>query len=187
MTTRIDKDFFFQAAVHLNGNFYVNTYEATASMLVETASVREQSIALERINHFLESILQNSLLIHDAETASIKKYKKAGIKICELPQEPVDQIIAMVILQKLNAIMENRIVITDMTMGSLMSEGIRYHIVAEVSENVMSGDHWWNRPCIGICKEHVSVKKRDNVVKLFDDNSWTELGLAWKEKNIQIN
>jgi hypothetical protein len=88
----------------------------------------------------------------------------------------------MVLLQKFNAIMENRIIITDITLGSLLSEGVRHHIVAEIAESTMSGDFWWNKPCSGMCPDTVSHVKNDNVVRLFDDSEWAELGLAWKEK-----
>ena len=183
MHTRIEKDAFFQAGIHLRGSFYVNTYEMTLSMLVETDAIREQTIAMERLNYFLTDMLQHCLLIQNTEKVSIKNYKKAGLKICELPEEPSDQIIGMVLLQKLNAIMEDRMSVTDLTLGSVLSEGIRYHIVAEVAESVMSGDFWWNKPCLSICTgDAMSQPKKDNIVKLFDDSEWAELGLTWKEK-----
>jgi hypothetical protein len=183
MHTRIEKDAFFQAAIHFEGCFYVNTYEITLSMLVETESIREQMIALERLNCFLTSSLQNCLFIEEAEIVSIENYKKAGIRICELPEEPLDQIIGMVLLQKFNAIMENRIIITDITLGSLLSEGVRHHIVAEIAESTMSGDFWWNKPGFCLCSaDALSKAKGDNIVKLFDDSEWAEMGLTWKEK-----
>jgi len=183
MHTRIEKDAFFQAGIHFRGSFYVNTYEITLSMLVETFVIREQAIAMERLNHFLTETLQHSLLIQNTEKDSIENYKKAGLRICQLPEEPLDQIIGMILLQKLNAIMEKRMIVTDLTLGSLLSEGVRYHIVAEVAESVMSGDFWWNKPCLGICTGTVSHTKNDNIVSLFDDSEWAELGLAWKEKS----
>jgi hypothetical protein len=182
MNTRIEKDCFFQAAIHFRGSFYVNTYEVTFSMLVQTDFPREQSVAMERLNYFMSSILQHTLLIKYSETDQIKKYKKAGIKILELPDEPLDQLIAMILIQKLNAIMENRIIITDINLGSVLSEGIRYNIVSEIAEDVLSGDHWWNKSSLHVCDEKTTTKKGDNVVKLFDDNKWTDLGLSWKEK-----
>ena len=184
MHTRIEKDAFFQAGIHLRGSFYVNTYEITLSMLVEADTAREQAIAMERLNYFLTDTMQHCLLIQSTETAKIKNYKKAGLKICELPEEPLDQVVGMILIQKLNAIMEDRMVVTDLTLGSVLSEGIRYHIVAEVAEGIMSGDFWWNKPCVGICNaDAVSQSKGDNVVKLFDDSEWAELGLTWKEKS----
>ena len=182
MNTRIEKDFFFLCAVHFENEFYVNSYEVALSMLVETDSSREQQVAMNRIMYFIENVLQNSILVNSKDTASIKKYTKAGIRVCELPEQPYDQIMSMVLLLKLNAIMEGRIKITDMILGSSMSEGVKYNIVAEIAEGVYSGNHWWNKPCTCM-KQHDSDNKNDDkVVKLFDDSKWSEVNLSWKEK-----
>lgn len=181
MNTRIEKDFYFQTAVHFEDKFYVNTYDLTLSLLVETESIREQNIAMERAEYFLANVLQNSLLINVTDKIAIDKYANAGLRVCELPEEPYDQILSMVLLLKLNAMMEGRLKITDLVLGSTLSEGVRFTIVSEVAENVLGGNHWWNKPtmCLtnGECQNNL-----DNIVKLFDDEDWADIGLSWKEK-----
>jgi len=181
MNTRIEKDFFFQSAVHFDNKFYINSYELSASMLVETSSLREQQVSMDRIEYFIAEFLQNSIFVDMRDVLTVKKYTKAGIKVCELPEQPYDQIVSMVVLLKLNAIMEGRIKITDLIMGSLMSEGVKYNIVAEVAEGSYSGNHWWNKSCASI-EESSGNQNDDNIVKLFDDNKWADLNLSWKEK-----
>ncbi len=182
MSTRIEKDFYFQTAVHFDNKFYINSYDLTLSVLVETDSIREQNVAMDRVTHFLNSVLQNSLLISIKETEAIEKYKKAGLKICELPEDPYDQILSMVLLQKLNAIMEGRLCITDLVLGSTMSEGVRFTMVSEVSEGVLGGNHWWNKSTICLNDAEAGATTKTNIVKLFDDAHWVDLGLSWKEK-----
>lgn len=182
MTTRIEKDFYFQTGVHFENKFYVNSYDLTLSVLVETDSIREQNVAMDRTTHFLTSVLQNSLLINSKELEHIEKYKNAGLKICELPEDPYDQILSMVLLQKLNSIMEGRLSITDLVLGSTLSEGVRFTMVSEVSENVLGGNHWWNKSTICLNDEEASDTAKTNIVKLFDDAHWVDLGLSWKEK-----
>jgi hypothetical protein len=181
MSTRIENDFYFQTAVHFEGKFYINSFELTLSMLVETDCIREQNVAMDRATYFIMEMLQNSILINSNETQAIERYKDAGLKVCEIPEEPYDQIVAMVLLLKLNAIMEDRLQITDLVIGSTMSEGIRYNLVSEVAESVLSGSHWWTKPTVCLSNEDC-VLSPDNVVKLFDDRDWKEIGLSWKEK-----
>ena len=183
MSTRIEKDFYFQTAVHFEGKFYINSFELTLSMLVETESIREQNVAMDRATYFLMEMLQNSILVYTHDVDAITKYKAAGIKVCEIPEEPYDQIVAMVLLLKLNAIMENRLQITDLVLTSSLSEGIRYNTVSEVAESIIPGNqsHWWRKPTICLSNEECTASP-DNVVKLFDDRDWNELGLSWKEK-----
>ena len=180
MNTRIEKDFFFQSAVHFDNRFYINSYELSASMLVETSSPREQQISMDRIEYFIAEFLQNSIFVDMRDVLTVKKYTKAGIKVCGLPEQPYDQIVSMVVLLKLNSIMEGRIKITDLIMGSLMSEGVKYNIVSEVAEGSYSGNHWWNKSYASI-EEPSGSQNDDNIVKLFDDNKWADLNLSWKE------
>lgn len=180
MNTRIEKDFFCQAAVHYNGKFHTNTYSITLSILVEECeSADEPNIAMERIIYFMDNYIQSSILISTDEKTSIEKYKNAGIRICELPEEPHDQVFAAVLLLKLNSIMEGRMKITDLLIGSAMSDGIRYNIVSEVAESSLSGNHWWNKLCLATSDDYNEFT--GNVVKLFEDDPWIEAGLSFDE------
>lgn len=178
--TRIEKDFYFHAGLHFENSFYINTYDITISLLVETESAYEQSIAMDRAIYFIDNVLKDSILVSGDDHLAIKKYQNAGLRICELPNEPYDQIVGMIVLQKLNAIMENKLKITDLVIASVMSEGVRYSLVSEVSENVLSGNYWWNKADTNLC--NTNAAQPDNVVKLFGSDEWAELGLAWKEK-----
>jgi hypothetical protein len=183
VTTRVERDFDFEAGIHFNDTFYVNSYIITLSMLVETESIKEQNIALDRIIHFLGAVLHSSLFVHQEDTAAIEKYKNAGMRVCTLPEEPYDQIISMVLLVKLNAITEGRMVTTDLTLSSNLSEGVRFCTVAEIAENMIdnSPELWWNASTL--CVEHCSKEEGDDkVVKLFGQTGWAEVGLEWKQK-----
>lgn len=152
-------------------------------MLVETESIAEQNIALDRVVHFLGLVLHSCVFVHQDDTDAINKYKTADIRVCTLPEEPYDQIISMVLLVKLNAITEGRMIITDLTLGSNMSDGVRFCTVAEVAANMIdsSPELWWNAPAL--CIEHCSKDNDDSkVVKLFGQTGWAEVGLEWKPK-----
>lgn len=182
MATRIEKDFTFQTAVHFEDKFCLNIYDTTLSFLVETENPHEQNVAMDRVIHFLQGVMQGSILVDRSEKSAIKKYKAAGLRICELPDEPYDQIVAMIVLLKLNAIMENRLRVSDILLSSILGGEVRYSIVAEVAENYLSGNNWWNDNTVSLNSEEINQEKDDNVLKLFDDSHWVDLGLSWKEK-----
>lgn len=182
MNTRIEKDFLFQTGLHFDGKFHINVYEVSLSMLVETNSNWEQNVAMDRITYFLREVIQNSVLVNFTDHEAIQKYKAAGMHVCEIPEDPFDQIFGMTLLLKLNSIMENRLKITDMVLGSSLSDGVRYTIVNEAAENLLSGDFWWSKPCPGTCNQVASLDG-DNIVRLFDDSDWVSLGLTWKERS----
>ena len=181
MNTRIEKDFYFTAALHFENRFYVNSYDLTLSMLVETDSIHEQNVAMERINYILDNAIQHSLFINSVHKKEISNYKRAGITICALPEEPFDQIIAMILLLKLNAVTEDRLKITDMVISSTMSQNVRFSIVSEMAEDLLSGNYWWNSACFAVNNETDSVSDLNKIIKLFRNDEWLTVGLGWKE------
>ena len=185
MITRLERDLFFVAGVHFQGTYMINSYDFTISMLVETENSREQNIANERIDYFIKNIITNSVFINQEQSCAIAKYLDAGIAVCTLPEEPYDQIVAMAVLLKLNSILEGRMKITDITIGSMLSEGMRYPIVSEMAENadIMLGNRWWHKSNICTLDDDVCEETPNNVVKLFDDTDWNPIGLTWKEKS----
>jgi hypothetical protein len=181
MNTRIETDFNFLAAVHFEDVFYTNAYDITLSMLVETESLYEQNVAISRIEYFLKNTLENSILINAKFEEETAKYRAAGIKICHLPEDPLDQILGMVLLLKLNAVMENKLRITDLVISSALSNAIRCSIVAESAESLLSGNYWWNSPCLSVNNFNETGIDRTKVIKLFNNDEWVNLGLSFKE------
>ncbi len=183
MITRIERDLYFAAGIHFRDAYYINTYDVALSMLIETDVPKEHAIALDRMDFFVKSIITNSVFIDAAQDEAIEKYVDAGMNIITLPGEPFDQIVAMTLLLKLNAIMEGKIKITDLTINSMLGEGLRYPIVSETAENadMMLGDNWWHNSDTDTVNSF-SFEPDNNVVKLFDDSVWAEYNLSWKDK-----
>lgn len=168
------------AAVHFNGKYMVNFYEMGASMTINTLDAPDQNTAVERITHFIGTVIEDCIFVCDKEKDAIDKYTKAGMRVCAIPEEPYDQIVGLILMNKCNAIMENRIVMTDIVFGSKLSNLIRFELSNETAEAEFSGDQWWNLPTTCI----VSKKKKEKIVNLFDHkcDDWAELELTWKSK-----
>ena len=79
MTTRIEREFSFQAGVYFKEEFLMNLYTITVYMEVETESIREQNVAMERIKHFLNECLENGIFVVIWLLESIKFSKSAII------------------------------------------------------------------------------------------------------------
>jgi len=180
MTAKIEKDFTFDTAVHMEDKYFINSYWMTIRMLVNTDSQHEQNIAIERINYFLSECVENSVFVNSKDDKAIAKYTYADINVLTLPEDPFDQIVGLVLMSKLNAILEDKLYITDITFFSKLTSGIKFHSPAEECEE-FSGDFWWNDPSL-TTKEVKSSKKKGKIVKLFDGDDWAETGLVWKVK-----
>lgn len=174
MNVRIEKNFVFQAAIHFEGVFMVNTYDMTLLMTVLTEDQLEQNIAIERINFYLIENLEHCIFVNSKEKKAIDKYRKAGMRVIELPEEPFDQIIGIILMLKFDAIMEGRVSVDEIVFGSKLTSNIKFHTLFEEAEALYAGNNWWNTNACAM------VNKKDKVVKLFDTHDWKDVGLTWQ-------
>lgn len=174
MNVRIEKNFTFQAAIHFEGTFMVNTYDMTLLMTVLTEDQLEQNIAIERINFYIIENLEHSIFVDSKQKKAIEKYRKAGMKVIELPEEPYDQIIGIVLMLKFDAIMEGRVSLDETVFGSKLTSNIKFHTLFEEAEALYAGNNWWNNNSCAI------TTKKEKVVKLFDTTDWKDVGLTWQ-------
>lgn len=181
MATRIERDFSFQAGAHFQGTFLMNLYSISLVMEVETDSIHEQNIAMDRIKYFLSECLANSVFIENTEKKAIENYTTAGIKVCTLPEEPYDQIVALMLILKCNAITEGRLTITDLVLMSDLSDEVRFvYDIDTASMNPFGKKGWWLEANQSITD--VKTNKREKVVKLVKTCDWAIPELEWEEK-----
>lgn len=182
MTTRIQREFEFQAGVYHEGSFLMNIYDISLAIGVETDSIREQNIAMERISYYLTEYIENSIFVQDTEKKVIETYTAAGFNVCTLPAEPYDQIVNVMLLTKLNAITEGRFEITDISLGSKLSEGVTYQFDNDSALGPFADPGWWTdvNPTISAAAK---PNKKEKIVQLFKASTdWAEIDLVWKEK-----
>lgn len=182
MNARIFKEFSFFSAIHADNNFSINSYDIGLDIDVNTEDIKEQNIAMERIKFTLSKI-EDCVFVNEHEKAAIDNYLKAGIKVCTLPEDPYDQIVAVVLLRKLNAVAEHRLVVTDISIQSLICDDIKFFVsIEETSEFSSNINSWWNENNMNIADFNKKNAKKEKVVSLkkefFD---WADLDLAWKE------
>lgn len=176
---KIEKDFTFLSALHFEGKFMVNLYEMYAKMEVFTENPAEQHIAIERMIYFLNHQIEDAIFVHEDEKEVIQKYRDAGMKVCTVPEEPFDQIMGMILINKCNAIMEGRIAINEITFGSKLSNLIKFNIEGELAAEEFPEKSWYNSSSLSTQDK---VSKKDKIVKLFDQHDWKDLELTWIEK-----
>lgn len=183
MTISISRDFEFQAGIYFQGSFTMNFYDLTVYMDVNTESIREQNVAMERIKYFLNTCLENGIFIQDNENKVIEKYQSAGFKVSTLPEEPYDQIIALLLLVKLNAITEKKLIITDVVLGSRLSDNVKFSCDLESPLGPFSDSGWWS--CSNANTTDLNkVAKKDKIVKLIKHqmHDWEHVDLDWDEQ-----
>lgn len=187
MTARIQRDFQFVAGVNIGNELFLNTYDIELNFLVESESILEQNIALDRVKYLFIEKLDNAMFVHQSDTDVIEKYVDAGMKVILLPEEPYDQIIGIMLLTKVNAITENRLVVTDIVISSRMSDGVSYMHSDEESIGPFIHKGWWNDFSPNT-HARILKGKAKKVVKLSKTiSSWEDISLGWSPKLITEN
>jgi hypothetical protein len=152
-------------------------------MEVETLSIIEQNIAMDRIIYFLEDSLANSVFVENTEKKAIEKYTQADIKVCTVPEEPYDQIITILLILKLNAIAEGRLNITDIYLESELSDSVRFSYDIETARhNPFGNKGWWLDSSTSIADVEKTTKK-EKIVRLVKNTDWANVGLEWEKKS----
>jgi hypothetical protein len=179
MNARIDYETDFLAAVYWQDQVLLNSYHITLKMRTVSMDSSEHNIALDRIRYIVNEMLTNSVFVHDEDRAAIKKLEAAGIRVISLPEIPVDQIIGMMLFSKITAAMEDHMEIGQLSISSLLGEGIVYHQDSTESVGPFEENGWWQDPEPRAQGTKTSAGK---VVRLQKSQTWRALDLHWSDE-----
>ncbi len=183
MNTRISRIFVFQAAIHYENNFILNDYEIELFMDVTTEDIREQNIAMDRIKYLFDVSLDSCIFVDVRDSKAIDLYSRAGIAVCPLPDEPYDQVLAAVLLCKLNMITEKHLFVTEIKIKSRICDDVVFYVAHdEEAEFQHLSNVWWNENNPNVSNS-IKKSKKEKVVELKKEpGDWNSLGLSWKEE-----
>lgn len=176
----------FLAAVWYEDRLHLNSYSVGIKLLTANENALVTNVAMERVKHFVNFELANAVFINQQHQAQREALEKLGANLCCLPEEPVDQIIGIMLFCKLNAVTQGHLLITQLEIASTQGDNIWYQHNAEDNVGPFAQEGWWwNKGCT---KSAPQGRVAKNVVSLERDG-WKELGLEWpteQPKNAKI-
>lgn len=184
MNVRLQYDIEFLAGIYYDESLQMNKYDVSISLTTATKDVASTNIAMERLKAFVFDELANTVFINQNNMERAEFLQIIGANITTLPEEPVDQIIGMMLYYKLNAIMEGRMVITSLDISSSLGDGVWYQHDEEDSAGPFVKDGWWHQSST----QHETIEPQevaDNVVKVIS-TGWYEMGLDWPEQTAPV-
>ena len=183
MNVKIEYPAEFLAAVYWEDTVMMNSYAVRCEMMTNTKDNREQNIALERLKYMLFMQMQNSVFVDQKEKAAIKRLEAAGLRTVVLPEQPVDQIVGMMLYSKLDSVMEDRITMTQLKLSSELGENITYFQTDNETIGPFQQKGWWNNadPVIS------DSKSGGKIVSIKGTTTWQLLGLDWDNEKEETN
>jgi hypothetical protein len=183
MNVKLKKSFTFYSGLVFDERYSINVYDLTVHMTTTSMDPREQNVAYDRICFWIDEVLHDAVLI-SVDSAKLDSYRNTGQRVIVFPQEPVDQIVCSMLCLKLNAITENKMIVTEIELASAFGDDVVY--LHQLGEDVgpMSGEGWWLDPSPnwGNTKKKKSSNK---IIPLERMPDWPEIDLTWEPSTDQ--
>ena len=180
MNVRLEYDMHWRAAIWFENTLQINNYNMELAITTNTANPDDHVVSLNRLNHFVYNEMANTVYIHQDNVTQAEALTAAGIKITTMPEQPIDQIIGIALYSKLNAILEQRMFINDVTIQSDLGDNVRYLHSERESLGPLDQMGWWqdSSPAHSDFKSTASQK---HVVRLSRNTTWQDLEMEWSD------
>lgn len=178
MNVRLHYETGFLAGVYFDDRLQLNSYQVGLHLVTRSVDPADSNVALERLKTFVNG-LNSTVFINSCWMLHEEMMSEMGIDITTLPEEPVDQIVGMMLYYKLNAIMEGRMEVTQLELSSVLGDDICYLHDDQDPAGPFAQDGWWNDSSARR-RGKTATDSETNVVKITHKN-WREFGLAWPE------
>ena len=187
MNVRLRYNITFPAAAWFDGELMMTNYTLALRFVTQTMDPQDQNIALERVKYFLLNELHSTVFISQAEMDRAEVFADMGLNVTTLPEEPVDQVVGIMLFYKLNAIMEGRMKITEIRFSSEAGDSVEYFHNENEHTDLFPATGWWHEPTLvhsDIELDDDDDDDTDNVVAINVDDEWREQDLAWAQDEV---
>ena len=181
MNVRLKYSTVFTAGVFYDSQLLMNNYKLVIEFTTVSDDSRDQNIALDRIRYFVQHQLESSVFINGNNSKQCELLSRAGVRLTTLPEEPVDQVVGIMLHCKLNAITEDRMIITQTEISSELGENIAYLHDDDEQLGPLSDAGWWRDSDASHCDRQ--LVSTDKVVTMNFNRSWRELNLQWTQES----
>lgn len=179
MNVRLQYDVEFLAGVYYENTLKMNNYSVSMNLLTASTDAVVTNVAMDRLKYFVFGMLDSTVFINGKNKEQAEMLALLGVNVTTLPEEPVDQIIGMMLYYKLNAIMEGNLIVSSLDISSELGDSVWYQHDEDDNAGPFSKPGWWSAS--GLQHETIELEPvEDKVVKVVS-KGWHELGLEWPE------
>jgi len=188
MNVRLQWDSDFLAGVYFQDRLQFNSYSVSFHLQTRTNDAASINVAMDRLRYFLHGSLEHAVFMrcNDAETIERgEMLELLGVNVIPLPEEPVDQIIGMMLYYKINAVMEGRMVLTGIDINSSLGSEVWYCHDEEDDPGPFVTQGWWHSNASAPVMA-VSDTPDSKTVKV-TSTGWHDLDLDWPEQLMPVD
>lgn len=184
MNVRLQYTTVFTAGIFYSGQLRMNNYQVRLSLITLAPDGEDHNTALERIKFFIHNQLASSVFINAADQEQCQRLISAGVRITNLPEDPIDQIVGIMLYCKLNAIMDDRMAVVEIEIASDLGDNIVYLHCDDEAQGPLADAGWWNNNDTAHCD---LTNLESKVVDIQQIMAWKDLNLAWENDTVNNN
>ncbi len=169
----------FTAGVYYGGEMRMNHYTAVLHMTTNSSDAVSHNVAFERIKYFVYNKLDSTIFINGNHEQQCANFVSAGLSITTMPGDPVDQLIGLMLYYKLNAIMEDRIVVDETEISSMLGENMVYLHSDNEHTDVGVLPDWWT--ATDATNNDLVLLDTNKIVSMHANTVWRDMDLLWPD------
>jgi hypothetical protein len=188
MNVKLSKKFRFRTML-VNSDWDVPAiaaYTCTVTMFTASEDAADHNIAYGRIRYWIQNVLQDSVLI-SKDHKHLREWQSTGARCLILPEDPVDQLVGIMLLCKLSAITQDRLTVQEVALHSDLDDDVVYYHERDDDLGPFDGTDWWNSPGPGHESRAIKRKGNNKVIELNRKEEWKDVHLDWTDFNESTN
>lgn len=182
MTVRLAKTWYWSSLVigDRRDHPVINQYTLRMEFATDTQDNHEHNIAYGRMKYWFQEVMQDSVLIAQ-DHPQLRAWQDTGSRVLVFPEDPVDQLVGMMIYAKISAITQGKVMIDQVTVCSPLDDEVMYHHYAEETLGPFEESGWWTdaRPVW----QAKPQRARGKVIALDRAPDWKDHDLEWDISN----
>ena len=180
----------FLASVVIEGQILPNSWDMNLNLIPNESIHNHHDIAIatDRVNVWIESMLDNSMLVGPQDMLTLKEMSMHpfAIGVHPLPDEPYDRILSICLYTKISSIMENKMFVDSIWLESYQREGISHTYCSDDGDTALLknlavpgqeefAEYWYRKDPVFF--------RVDNEGVTLTEQSWKDLGLSFDAAN----
>jgi hypothetical protein len=179
MNVRLQTNLEFPAGIYYDDRLRLNRYSVSVQLCTATMDHEQINIAMDRLKMFVYAELADTVFINQEDLERAQLLSLMGVNVTTLPEEPIDQIVGLMLYCKLNAVMEGRMFVERLDISSLLGDDVTYMHDMEDAVGPFQVDGWW-RLSDTSHNSIEGIETEENIVKV-PVTGWSRYNLNWHE------
>jgi hypothetical protein len=179
MNVRLQINLEFPAGLYIGDQLRLNRYSVSIQLCTVTADPEQINIAMDRLKMFVYAELADTVFINQEDLERAQMLDLLGMNITTLPEEPIDQIVGLMLHCKLNSVMEDRMIVERLDIASTLGDDVFYLHEHGDAVGPFQADGWW----VASDTTHNSlapIETHENVVHV-PVTGWGKYNLNWPD------